>query len=281
MKLFERGLLGEGFEESYKIDEFLNQIEMIYDRLNSYEKDIDLVFYNDKEMPDDCKKAVEQLVTEIVSRFRFLIYTNVYKLIKYINCLKDVYNTKSMLCWVTIGRNTIEQLAVLNYYTFELKFLSKERKNITFKELSCVENTLIKYSNGSRFNWEKLLKGDLDNLKDKYSPDDENIVSINVLTALGSLKKKMKSFENIETEYALFSEIVHPNRGSNLVFQNVFNSYENFELSLNADEERNQFIILLTLETITKCIGCSFSFIIQLEKMFLNLSKIKCIENIN
>ncbi|PFE65790.1 hypothetical protein CN316_22120, partial [Bacillus cereus] len=202
-------------------------------------------------------------------------HTHIYKTIKLIEALRSMYNEKNYLGWVAIGRSVIEHSAVFFYFVEKLKKENIGGTAFTISQLKKIENLLIKHTNGTSFDWNKLLDGEIDNIQPKYQPEDKNHKPVHVHEAIRKLAKRSLLFKDLEIMYSSFCDFVHPNMASHMPFIELTNTNEGInKISLNVNEERGQFIMVLTLETITLVIGNIASLIKELSEYLVHWDNI-------
>ncbi len=188
---------------------------------------------------------------------QFLLFTNLFKWIKYIESLIYSWNTQNYLGWILFGRATIELCAVYNYFDQKLDKFDLLKTDYTQEELQGIENIFIQYSHGTRFDWNALIEGDFEKLKKKFEAKGEFRQAINVLTTIDKLRKLRPAFHDVRTVYDILSDYAHPNMGSHSIFIDMPDKIEDPMpniITLNVNERRGEFIIVTSLEQISMCL---------------------------
>jgi len=244
-------------------DKFLNQIEKLYSDFSRMPNSQTLHFVSDTEFQKllDNPKAIENapalILDEIYFRFQFLFFSSVYKLLKAIESLVYCWNQSNLLGWVLFGRFSIELCSVYNHFWQKLEDCGLLKTDYTIEQLNELERILIKYSHGTRFDWDALLGGDFEKLKEKFAHTDQNKAAINILTAIDKLASLRPAFRDVRVIYDMLSDYAHPNMGSHSLFIKLADmdalTGKN-TLSLNADSMRAEFIIVGTLPQIATCL---------------------------
>lgn len=242
---------------------YLDQIEKLYNDFSKMPNSQTIYFLSENEFkkllndPKQIREATAYIVYEIYYRFQFLFFTNLFKLLKYIESLIYSWNSKNYLGWILFGRSAIELCAVFAFFDQKLKAYNPLRTDFTYDEIKKIENILIQYSHGTRFDWDSLIGGDFDKLKEKFEAKGEFRQAVNVLTTIDKLPKIRPAFQNVRTVYDMLSDYAHPNMGSHSIFINLADKQEDpipNHLSLNVNYRRGEFIIVTTLEQITICL---------------------------
>ena len=95
-----------------------------------------------------------------------------------------------------------------------LQFEKLEAEAMTNKQL---EDGLIQFSHGSRFNWPAFLAGDADAWADAPEAVRDEHKATNVLTLIDKVAKNPR-YSAFRAVYALLCEYVHPNLGGHLLY---------------------------------------------------------------
>lgn len=145
-----------------------------------------------------------------------------------------------------------------NYFDQKLKTHDLLRTDFTHEEIRNIEDILIQYSHGTRFDWNSLIEGDFEKLKKKFEAKGEFRQAINVVTTIDKLKKVRPAFHDVRTVYDILSDFAHPNMGSHSIFIDLPDKIQDpmpNHLSLNVNHQRGEFIIVTSLEQITICLA--------------------------
>lgn len=128
-------------------------------------------------------------------------------------------NGQNFLVYGLSGRSLIEHTAILRYYLSErinpiLKRAIREGKtsNQDLNEIFTMLDTLHR---GSYFDWASFLTGKVENLKKRKKKDLPDQVGVG-----DSIRSWQEEIPSIGILYGLFSDLVHPNIGTNLLVMN-------------------------------------------------------------
>ena len=262
MALFQRGLFPPETESKYLLP-FLSKIEALDEFLLQIPTSDKVRFFSELTVQQwleerDFDKVIGSLLYEIYNRLKFLLLTAVFKTQKLIEGLVLMYNSRNYLGWTLVGRSVLEHSAVLHYFSTRLETLNMRRTTYKMSEVRQIEDLLIQYSHGTRFNWNALLAGDTTILQKNYQPGEDNKRAVNVLTALSHLSREGSLYKDAESVYAMFSDFAHPNMASHSAFINlVADSSEpcGCELALDVGSDRGTVILIFTLMPIALNLG--------------------------
>jgi len=260
---FDRSVFSQQIIQAY-FEKDLSQIEKLYSDFSKISDNQTLYFISEEEFqrvlknPKKVKEALGHIINEIYFRFQFLFFTNLFKFLKHIESLIYSWNSNNYLGWVLFGRSVIELCAVFNHFDVKLKKYDPIRTNYSVDEIQKIEDILIEYSHGTRFDWDSLIKGDFEKLKKEFTAKGELKQAINVLTAIDKLTKLRPAFYELRSVYNILSDYAHPNMGSHCIFidlpDEVIEPMPN-RLSLNVNQSRGEFIIVSSLKQITICLS--------------------------
>ena len=207
--------------------------------------------------PKEAANAPAIIHNEVYFRFQFLLFTNLYKFLKYIESLIYSWNNENYLGWVLFGRATIELCAIYNHFDSKLRKYDLSKTDFRIEEIQELERILIQYSHRTRFDWDALIKGDFDKLKEKFKAENEFHQAINVLTTIDKLSKLRPAFYDVRTVYDMLSDFAHPNMGSHSIFIDLPDDIQGpikNRMALNVNTSRGEFIVVGTLHQITICL---------------------------
>lgn len=260
---FDRSVFPADSVEKY-FKTYLDQIEKLYNDFSKMPERQTIYFLSEKEFkkllsnPKKIKEATAYIVYEVYYRFQFLFFTNLFKFLRYTESLIYSWNSQNYLGWVLFGRAVIELCAVFNYFDQKLKTHDLLRTDFTHEEIRNIEDILIQYSHGTRFDWNSLIEGDFEKLKKKFEAKGEFRQAINVLTTIDKLKKVRPAFHDVRTVYDILSDYAHPNMGSHSIFIDLPDKIQDpmpNHLLLNVNHQRGEFIIVTSLEQIKICLA--------------------------
>lgn len=260
-KLFRRGQFAEDSEKQH-FEPFLVQLEKVYDHFSAMPSHSTVTIVSDALFkswcadPSQFKKVVTAVVVDISNRLRFFFFSHIYKMLKLTESLAESWNSYNYLGWVLFARASLELSAVFHYYQSKLAKLDLVRTDYSYDDLVEIESTLIKYSHGTRFDWDALIAGDIDALRSKVKPTDATH-AVNVLTAIDHLSKARQAFADVRAVYDMLSDYAHPNMGSHSLFIDMdwgSSSKGESRLSLTANRIRGEFVIVGSLPQVAVCI---------------------------
>ena len=204
----------------------------------------------------DPKLVVFTGMVNISHRLQFLLYSNVAKTRNLLEALEWALSSGNYLVWTLVVRALIEHSAVLSKYLASLEKLNFCAPETTLDELDAVGACLLKYMNGSRFNWDALLSDDWESLLKKFEPPGDE-AAINVLTAIDHSAKLRPALSTNRIWYDMLSDFAHPNKASHslhLAFARANNRDEvavtDVHLSPATPAERAEFIVRWTLPAV-------------------------------
>jgi hypothetical protein len=274
MLLFKRGMFRADFERQYCEDRFA-LLEQLH---------VELVRHPSKATvlipPTDMMErlAAQQLVPECLAgilvetlgRVDLIMEGGFYRQRRLLEGLADMHNSRNLLGWFLFGRAEIEATAFLNAVVLDLQGLRNVGNHVPRGLLHELMTTLRVHTLGTQVNWNALLRGEwkptpLPNdsptaLNDEDGnalgfvlPDHERPPKIgNMLERLS----KRPDFERTRFVYGLFSDFAHPNLGSQLVHLHLTPADDSgwrVALSVDADDARREFLMMLSLDNIAAC----------------------------
>lgn len=171
------------------------------------------------------------VVYNISQRLQFLFSSNVLKARNLIEGLAWAIADGNYLVWTLVARSLLEHSAVLSKYLSSLEALGIEAEERTLVDLQGINDCLYKYTNGTRFHWDALLRGEWAELQKKFDPPTEDS-ALNVLTAIDHSIKLRPALSANRIWYEMLSDFAHPNKASH-----------SFYLGLATAEERGSVIM--------------------------------------
>ncbi len=128
-------------------------------------------------------------------------------------------NAQNFLVYGLSGRSLIEHAAILRYYLSDRINPILERAiqegTTSNQDLNQIFTMLDTLHRGSYFDWASLLKGEVENLKKRKKKDLPAQVRVG-----DSIRSWQEEIPSIGILYGLFSDLVHPNVGTNLLVMN-------------------------------------------------------------
>jgi len=161
----------------------------------------------------DVKEACLYLFSDVYNWLKVFWWTNIFKMRQLMEGLAHSYNTNNFLTWLVLARSSLEYAAVNYYFVKKIKQFDICGPNFKLSAVKGVEDLLLQYTYGSRFNWKDLFEGTRDSLKEKFTPAGSSI-AVNVMTAIEHLAKRDERYRDIKTAYDMLSDFAHPNMAS-------------------------------------------------------------------
>lgn len=244
----------------------LLEIETLYNAfLNSLPTKESLRLYDLPESFNsvtDAELGLGAVIFNVFERLKFFFWSNVYKTRNLIEGLATSLDTENYLTWVLIARSVLEHSAIFASYAQRLDREGVSRGEFDVHTLDALHRCLYQYTNGTRFNWNALLRGELSELKKKYEPPEEDR-ALNVLTALKHSTRVRPAMADNEIVYNLLSDFAHPNKASHSIYLDlradfdIKDSVQYTEVLCDAKTpvDRARFLIRLTLPPVAVNIG--------------------------
>lgn len=209
---------GKYRDEDRIIDPSLGAIERSYDVLIALPDQDSAKFFTLEDHKknvagNDVRQACQYLFFDVYDSLKVFWWTNVFKVRQLTEALIYSYNSANFLAWLILARSSLEYAAVNYYFVKKIKQLDVRGPNFSFSDLEGIENLLLQYVHGSRFNWKDLFEGNRESLKEKFIPTGSSS-AVNVLTALKHLAKRDDRYRDVEIAYDMLSDFAHPNMAS-------------------------------------------------------------------
>jgi hypothetical protein len=188
---------------------------------------------------------------------KFFWYSSAYKARQLTAALIHSYNTDNLLSWAILGRSSLEYAAITHYFAKKVAEADLKGPNFALSQLKLLEDAMLNYANGSRFNWTDLLVGNIDNLRLKFEPTGAS-KAINVMTALDHLSRRDNRYEDVKAAYDMLSDFAHPNMASHCAVTEMPSQLgDKHKASLAAcpGPLRGEFMMVTTLPWISTGVG--------------------------
>jgi len=241
---------------------YMEAIEYSYGALVQLPPSVDVRFAEPsfrREIAEQGDRAAEySLLADLYNWFKFFVFTTGYKTRQLTEGLFFAYNASNYLTWVTLARSVVEHAAVFCYFASKTDELELSGPHLKASHLKRLDELLTAYAQGTRFNWDALMNGDVDSIEASYDKSAGRPRAVNVLTALRQLGKRDHRFEDVEVAYSLLSDLVHPNMGSHVAVVDrrpMAGRVHHWELTSSPGTSRGEFIIYLTLPTVARALG--------------------------
>lgn len=247
------------YEKEEKFFPDIEKIEEIYDILLKFPQRDKMQFFSIEEHNEIAEKgnlteASMYLFSDAFNLLKFFFYTNIYKPTNITKGLIQAYNSQNYLVWIILSRSLLEYSAIFHYYKKKIDELNIQSTSIKFSELQEFEKILLKFVHGTRFNWQSLTQGKIEELPKESS---ENYTSaVNVLTAIEHLKKRDSRFKDVKFAYDMLSDFSHPNMASHTTVVEMPESEEkSCIVNINPSNLRGEFIMIATIPTVQLSLG--------------------------
>lgn len=252
----------------------LEKIEVIYDNLRQLPDHDEARFFSRAQHEEAAAKGDREIGSQYVlfdafNWLKFLWYTNIFKTIKLVDGLVHAYNTGNHLVWNILARSTAEYSAVFYYYKKKLDQLDIDGPEFKASQLQAFEDLMLKYAHGTRFNWNDLIQGNVEKLAQTFADVESQPSAVNVLTALGHLKKRDDRFKDVEISYAMLSDFVHPNMASHgavIAVPSRDGAMHRCRLALDPGRSRGEFVLICSLAGVHLHLSNILELVIDLSK---------------
>jgi hypothetical protein len=241
----------------------IQQIELAYDILLKLPTSDSASFYTSAAHQEAAKRndydaSCLQLFLDCYNWFKFFFYTNVFKTEKLAESLIQSYNSQNYLAWVVLARSSLEYSAVFHYFLKKLKSFTLLGPAFAASHLQGFDSLMVQYAQGTRFNWQDLMSGNIEALTKSFAKDESRPQAVNVLTAIQKLRDRDERFKDVEIAYSMLSDFVHPNMASHAVVVAMPQSRRSMHecvMSLNAGSQRGEFLMVITLPWVALALG--------------------------
>lgn len=262
---------GKYREEDRIIDPSLSAIERSYDVLLALPDQDSAKFFTLEDhqknvASSDVKPACQYLFCDVYNWMKVFWWTNVFKARQLAEALIYSYNSENHLAWLILARSSLEYAAVNYYFVKKIKQFEINGPNFAMSHLKGIEDLLLQYVHGSRFNWKDLFEGDRESLKDKFIPTGSSS-AVNVLTALKHLAKRDDRYRDVEIAYDMLSDFAHPNMASHSsVIEMPVRAEGMHECHMAAHPGalRGEFIMVVSLPWVSTSIGTTVELLVEM-----------------
>ena len=193
------------------------------------------------------------LIANNFARIQFLLFSNSAKCVALARGLVASFNAPNYLVWTLLGRAAIEHCAVLYFFRSKLDALNPCRTEFALAELIAMEDLLMQYSHGTRFNWAAAFSA---RPPPTARPFADIQRAVNVLTALDRLSKTGGAFSDIKAAYDKFSDFCHPTMGSHLLITDVptqSDCRDRICIAPSPAPVRGEFVMSVSLRPVVCC----------------------------
>lgn len=185
---------GKYREETQLIGPSLDEIEKAYEVLLALPDRDSARFFRieDTRRAADrgsAEQVYQHLFLDAYNWLKFFWWTSAFKTRQLTSGLVSAYNDNNFLAWLILGRSSLEYAAVSYYFVKQINQLELRGPVFAASHVQRLEELLMKYAHGTRFNWPDLFSGNRDGLAKKFISTDSS-AAINVMTALEHLAQR-------------------------------------------------------------------------------------------
>ena len=213
----------------------------------------------------DVKQAYQYLFFDIYNWLKVFWWTNIFKARQLAEALVHSYNSNNLLAWLILGRSSLEYAAVNYYFVKKLSQFQLRGPVFADSHLKGLEDLLLKYVHGTRFNWPDLFGGNRERLATKFVPA-ESSSSVNVLTALKHLTTRDDRYRDVMIAYEMLSDFAHPNMASHATVMEMpakRGEMHECRMAFKPGALRGEFIMVVSLPWVSTGIGTTVELLIE------------------
>ena len=253
---------GKYRDEERIIGPSLDAIENAYDVLCALPEYDSVTFFRLEDHQkaadaNDLQKGFFYLFLDVFNWLKFFWYTSAYKTRQLTTSLISAYNTDNFLGWMVLGRSTLEYAAVSYYFVKKIKQLQLDGPHFAASQIKSLEDSMLQYAHGTRFDWQALLSGDRERMTQKFSSSASQ-QAVNVLTAISHLARRDARYKDVEVAYNMLSDFVHPNMASHatvLEMPTVPGDVHHTDIAAQPGALRGEFLMVLSLPWVSVGVG--------------------------
>ncbi len=213
----------------------------------------------------DVEQVCLHLLSDVYNWLKFFWWTSAFKARQLAAALVQSYNSDNHLAWLILGRSSMEYAAVSYYFFKKISQLQVQGPVFAMSHLNGMEDLLLQYAHGTRFNWPDLFAGNRDALGKKFTPA-ESTSAVNVLTALDHLAKRDDRYRDVRIGYDMLSDFAHPNMASHAsVVEMPTEPVQMHECRIAAwpGAPRGEFIMVVSLPWVSMGIGTTVELLVE------------------
>lgn len=212
------------------------------------------------------EQACQYLFFDVYNWLKVFWWANVFKIRQLAEALIYSYNNDNHLAWLILARSSLEYAAVNYYFVKKIKQFEINGPNFAMSHLKGVEDLLLQYTHGTRFNWKDLFGGNRESLKEKFVPTGSSS-AVNVLTALDHLAKRDDRYRDVKIAYEMLSDFAHPNMASHasvIEMPTKRNDMHEVLMSVHPAPLRGEFIMVVSLPWVSTSIGTTVELLVEM-----------------
>lgn len=213
----------------------------------------------------DAEQACQKLLFDAYNWLKFFWWTSAFKARQLAAALVHSYNSDNLLAWLILGRSSLEYAAVSYYFVKRINQLQLQGPIFAASQLRGMEDLLLQYAHGTRFNWPDLFAGNREGLARDFTPT-ESPLAVNVLTALKHLAKRDERYRDVMIAYDMMSDFAHPNMASHAsVIEMPTGTAQMHECQMAAQpgSPRGEFIMVVSLPWVSIGIGTAVELLVD------------------
>jgi hypothetical protein len=213
----------------------------------------------------DVEQACLHLLFNVYNWLKFFWWTSAFKSRQLAAALVQSYNSDNLLAWLILGRSSLEYAAV-SYYFQKDKSAPGPRARIRGQSAQGIEDLLLQYAHGTRFNWPDLFAGNREALGKKFTPA-ESTSAVNVLTALDHLAKRDARYADVRIGYDMLSDFAHPNMASHasvVEMPTEPGQMHECQIAAQPGSLRGEFIMVVNLPWVSTGLGTIVELLIEI-----------------
>jgi hypothetical protein len=261
---------GKYRDESRVIGPSLEAIERAYEVLLALpERDsakfLTLEDHQKAAAASDVAIACQQLFADVYNFLKFFWWTTAFKARQLATALVHSYNSDNLLAWLILGRSSLEYAAVSYYFVKKITQLEVRGPVFAASQLKSMEDSLLQYAHGTRFNWTDLFAGNRESLARKFSPPASSS-AVQVMTALDHLAKRDQRYRDVRIAYEMLSDFVHPNMASHASVMEMppeRTAVRECQMAVQPGPLRGEFIMVVSLPWVSTGIGTTVELLIE------------------
>jgi hypothetical protein len=258
-------------DEDRIIGPSLDAIERAYDVLRALPERDSVRFFPVEEHQrtadsGNLEQACQHLFFDAYNWLKFFWWTTCFKTRQLAAALVDSYNNNHLLAWLILGRSSLEYAAVTYHFVKKIGQLQLRGPNFAASQVSGLEELMLQYAHGSRFNWPDLFAGNREGLAKKFTPA-ASPSAVNVLTALGHLAKRDARYRDVEIAYHMLSDFAHPNMASHasvIEMAAMPNPMHECQVAAQPGPLRGEFIMVVSIPWVSTGIGTTVELLMEI-----------------
>ena len=211
-------------------------------------------------------EAALHLFWDAYNWLKFFWWTSTFKARQLIDGLIHSYNTDNHLAWLVLARSSLEYSAVTHYFAKQMVVLRLQGPTYEVSQLQALDDLMIRYAHGTRFDWSVLMSGDVERLKPKFEAP-EATRAVNVLTAISHLARRDSRYAEVEKAYEMLSDFAHPNMASHSAVTEMPSDVDprhTVRFAARPQALRGEFIAVVSLPWVSTAVGTIVEVLVEI-----------------